>query len=209
MKEINNSEEFHYGIKSEYKRKRRIKRGRRTLLLNQKLNKFYRYSFNAVFIIVFILFIRAYVMQQVIVDGASMEATLSNEDRVVVEMISYRFSQPDHEDIVVFKPYDNSETLYVKRVIGIPGDTIHIKDGKVYVNGVSKNEKYTNEAFTFSGIASVPITLGDNEYFLLGDNRPVSLDSRDERVGVVKGNTIIGKAVADIWPIKNFKILVE
>lgn len=209
MKEINNSEEFHYGIKSEYKRKHRIKKGRQTLLLTSKLNKFYRYSFNIAFIIVFILFIRVYVIQQVIVDGASMETTLSNEDRVVIEMVSYRFSEPEQEDIVVFKPYADSETLYVKRVIGVPGDTVHIKDGKVYVNGVSKSEKYTNNAFTFSGIASVPITLGDNEYFLLGDNRPVSLDSRDERVGVVKGNTIIGKAIADIWPIKNFKILIE
>ena len=138
-----------------------------------------------------------------------METTLIDEDRVVIEMVSYKFSKPEINEIVVFNPYEDSETLYVKRVIGAPGDTVHIKDGKVYVNGVANVEPYINDAFTFSGIASEPIDLKEDEYFLLGDNRPVSLDSRDEKVGVVRGNAIIGKAIVDIWPIKNFNILIE
>ncbi len=150
-----------------------------------------------------------YVGQVTKVSGSSMESTLSDGDRLIIDKISYRFSDPERFDIVVF-PYEYEEkTYYIKRIIGLPGETIWLNDGNIYINGEILEEDYGLETFTNAGIAAEPITLGENEYFLMGDNRNNSKDSRDPLVGVVSGDTFIGKAVFRIWPLNKIGSLNE
>jgi len=137
------------------------------------------------------------------VDGESMEPVLKDKDVVITS--HYIFSSPKRFDIVVIT-IDRAEDLhYVKRVIGLPGETIQIKGNTVYINGEKLEEDtYGSTPIDDPGIAGDPITLGDNEYFVLGDNRSVSADSRKETIGVVAKGQIRGKVVFRIGPFKRF-----
>ncbi len=143
-----------------------------------------------------------YVVQRTVVSGGSMEDTLHNGESLLVEKVSYRFTNPDRFDVVVFYPdeEDRSE-YYVKRVIGLPGETIQITGDDVYIDGELLPEDYGKQAMVYSGIAEEPLLLGEDEYFLMGDNRYVSLDSRYEEVGPVHKDMIAGKAFVRIWPL--------
>ena len=148
-----------------------------------------------------------FVGQRTCVSGESMMPTLHNEDNLIVDKISYRFSNPDRYDIIVF-PYQYEEKVYyIKRIIGMPGEEVQVKDGEVYINGTLLGEKYGAEVMGNSGIAADPIQLGEDEYFVLGDNRNHSADSRDPSVGVLKGEDIIGKAWVRIWPLNSMGVL--
>ena len=148
-----------------------------------------------------------YVGQRTHVNGDSMNATLEDGDNLIVDKISYRFTDPDRFDIIVF-PYQYQEkTYYIKRIIGMPGETVQVKNGEVYINGEVLDESYGKEVMKYAGIASDPITLGEDEYFVLGDNRNNSSDSRDPSVGNIKEDQIIGKAFIRIWPLNKFGIL--
>lgn len=152
------------------------------------------------------LFVR-FVAQRTHVNGDSMNATLEDGDNLLVDKISYRFSDPERFDIIVF-PYQYQEkTYYIKRIIGMPGETVQIKDGMIYINGEILQETYGKEVMRYAGIADDPITLGEDEYFVLGDNRNNSSDSRDPSVGNIKKDQIIGKAFIRIWPLNKFGIL--
>ena len=139
--------------------------------------------------------------------GESMETTLSNGDHLIVDKISYRFRDPERYDIVVF-PYRLEEnTYYIKRIIGLPGETVQIVDGYVYINGVQLDEHYGNEIMEKPGIAAEPVTLGEDEYFVLGDNRNNSQDSRTASVGVIHRDEILGRAWVRIWPLSDFGVI--
>ena len=140
-----------------------------------------------------------------VVEGSSMEAALQNEDNLFVDKISYRFSEPERFDIVVF-PFDN-ETYYIKRIIGLPNETVQIINKKIYINGVELEENYGLEQMDDAGIAIQEIQLGEDEYFVLGDNRNHSTDSRFREVGNVKRDEIIGQAVFRWLPVENFGTL--
>lgn len=146
-----------------------------------------------------------YVAQRTIVSGSSMENTLFNADNLLVEKVSYHLVDPKRFDVVVFYPYGrDSEEYFVKRVIGLPGETIQIKGSSIYINGKKLEENYGKDPIRYQGIASDPIKLGDDEFFLMGDNREVSFDSRYEEVGPVHKDLIEGKAVLRIWPFSDF-----
>ena len=149
-----------------------------------------------------------FVGQRTSVSGSSMEPTLSNNDQLILDKISYRFSEPQRFDIIVF-PFQYAEnTFYVKRIIGLPGETVQIDlQGNIYINGQILNEDYGKETINFAGLAVEPITLGDDEYFVMGDNRNNSSDSRDPSVGNIRRSNIIGKAWVRIWPLNNFGVL--
>lgn len=148
-----------------------------------------------------------FVGQRTRVSGSSMETTLSDGDNLIVDKISYRFREPKRFEIIVF-PYQYEEhTYYIKRIIGMPGETIQVKDGKVYINGQELDEHYGNEAMIAPGIAEAPITLGRDEYFVLGDNRNHSADSRDESVGVLHRKDLLGRAWIRIWPFNKFGVI--
>ncbi len=148
-----------------------------------------------------------YVGQRTKVSGQSMETTLHDGDNLIVDKISYRFREPERFEIIVF-PYQHKEnTYYIKRIIGMPGETVQIKDGYVYINGVLLEEHYGNELMETPGIAETPITLGNDEYFVLGDNRNHSSDSRDPNVGILHREDLLGRAWIRIWPVNDFGVI--
>ncbi len=162
-----------------------------------------------VLVIIFLL-LQTFVGQHVEVNGKSMENNLFNGDHIILEKVSYRFNEPSRFDIVVFRPYETEEEKnnhYIKRVIGLPGEIVSIYDGQVYVNGEMLQENYGNEAIINAGIANNEVLLKDDEYFLLGDNRNNSVDSRSSYIGPVERNQIIGRAWVRIWPINSIEIL--
>lgn len=149
-----------------------------------------------------------YVGQRTSVSGHSMETTLSDGDNLIVDKISYRFTDPKRYDIIVF-PYKYKEnTYYIKRIIGLPGETVQVVDGYVYINGkLLESDIYGAEVMDESGIAYEPITLGEDEYFVLGDNRNHSSDSRDPSVGVLTKEDLIGRAWVRIYPFDKMGVI--
>lgn len=148
-----------------------------------------------------------FVGQRTRVSGESMETTLSDGDHLIVDKISYRFNDPRRYDIIVFPYRLEKNTYYIKRIIGLPGETVQIVEGSVYINGVLLEEHYGNEPMDEAGIASEPITLGEDEYFVLGDNRNNSQDSRAAAVGVIRRSEILGRAWVKIWPLSDFGVI--
>ena len=149
-----------------------------------------------------------YVGQRTQVSGSSMEATLSDEDHLIVDKISYGFADPERFDIIVFPFQHDKETYYIKRIIGLPGETVQIdEEGNIYIDEELLEESYGREVIQNPGRAIEPITLGDDEYFVMGDNRNNSSDSRDPSVGNIHRKDIIGRAFIRIWPLDKFGIL--
>ena len=148
-----------------------------------------------------------FVGQRTKVDGHSMEPTLSDGDNLIVDKLSYRFRDPERYDIIVF-PYQHAEnTYYIKRIIGLPGETVQVIDGYMYINGKKLDEHYGAEVMEDPGIAAEPIKLGDYEYFVLGDNlNPIS-DSRVASVGVLTRDMLIGRAWVRIYPFNKIGVI--
>lgn len=150
-----------------------------------------------------------FVGQRTRVSGSSMETTLQNGDNLIVDKISYRFRDPKRFDIIVF-PYKYEEnTYYIKRIIGMPGETIQIKeDGCVYIDGEKLvSDIYGREPIKEPQTAAEPITLGEDEYFVMGDNRNHSMDSRDPSVGKVTRSDLIGRAWVRIYPFDHIGVI--
>lgn len=148
-----------------------------------------------------------FVGQRTRVSGHSMEATLHDGDNLIVDKLSYRFRDPKRFEIIVF-PYRHKEnTYYIKRIIGLPGETVQVKDGYVYIDGEKLDENYGLEVMEDAGIAAEPIELGEDEYFVLGDNRNHSSDSRDPSVGILHRDELIGRAWIRIWPLDSIGVI--
>ncbi len=154
----------------------------------KKNNPWYIELIPYVIIFIVVLLIRTFIFTPAVVDGPSMEPTLYNNQWLLV----YKFTKIDRNDVIVFK-YDGR--YLVKRVIGLPKDTINCEDGKIYINDKELNDEYTIEDNTCTG----QVTLKNDEYFVLGDNRAVSMDSR--MIGPVKKNMILGTTNIRIFPI--------
>ena len=160
-------------------------------------------------ILVAVLFVQRFIVQPVEVNGSSMETTLSDKNHLLLEKVTYLFSKPERFDVVVFHPFEyDNEICYIKRIIGLPGETVQIIDNIIYINGEPLIENYGREnVIVDAGIASEPITLANDEYFVLGDNRNNSKDSRNETVGVVTRDSILGRAWCRIWPLTDFEFI--
>lgn len=149
-----------------------------------------------------------FVGQRTQVSGQSMMNTLMDGDQLLIDKISYNFNEPERFDIIVF-PYQEDK-LYIKRIIGMPGETVQIdQNGVIYINGQKLEESYGNAVISESqiGLASEPILLGEDEYFVLGDNRNDSRDSRMEDVGNVQRKDIVGKAWIRLYPFEEAGLL--
>ena len=126
--------------------------------------------------------------------GSSMESCLYNGQEIFLNRIIYKISSPKVGDVVVFQPNGNEKAhYYVKRVVAVPGDTLYIKDGLLYVNGEIQDD-YFNDKIAEPGLAENEITLGEDEYFVIGDNCNNSEDSRSANIGNIEKKYIIGKA---------------
>ena len=140
--------------------------------------------------------------------GQSMDVTISGGDKILLNTLNYDLSDPKRGDVVAFKPGGSkSSHSYIKRVIGLPGETIQIKDGMIYINDELYLEQRDYPVINSPGMASEPITLGADEYFVLGDNRNNSEDSRHASVGNVKRSYIEGKVWLIVSPKDHFGLV--
>ena len=158
--------------------------------------------------------IRYFLFAPILVDGLSMMPTLKDQDRMVVNKIAYKIGEPERFDIVVF--HATEEKDYIKRVIGLPGDTIEYKEDTLYINGTAYEEPYLTEyknqvidgpltePFTLEEITG-ETTVPEGEVFVMGDNRRYSKDSR--HIGTVEISEILGKTSLVYWPIKDFGLV--
>ena len=185
-----------------------VKQRKRESEIIMALKKIINTSLYLLMILGITWFILTFLAQKTIVNGTSMENTLYNGDHLIVDKISYRFKNPERFDIIVFPVEQSKRTYYIKRVIGLPGETVTIDEkGIIYINNEELEESYGKEVIYSAGIANSEITLAADEYFVLGDNRNDSSDSRDEKVGNIKKSNILGKAWIRIWPFKSFGIM--
>lgn len=140
--------------------------------------------------------------------GQSMAETLNGGDEILVNRFVYKVSNPKPNDIIVFLPNGNEKShYYIKRVIAVPGDTVLIENGVVYVNGEAFEEEVDAASIEEAGLAAEEIVLGQDEFFVLGDNRNNSEDSRYANIGNIKKEYIIGKAWFRVAPWGDFGFL--
>jgi signal peptidase I len=166
------------------------------------------------FLVVFI--IRSYIIQPFLVWGSSMAPTFLSGDYILIDELSLYFREPQRGEVVVFRHYSNSPTYsptyFIKRIIGLPNEKVLIKDNKItifnsqYPNGFVLEEKYLNSNIITETRQNRPkeFVLGPDEYFVLGDNRQFSYDSRDW--GVLKRKDIVGIAKLRLWPLKSVRV---
>lgn len=188
-------------------------------LAKRVLSVFLELALYVAIALMFMIVVPKYVVQRTEVSGPSMENTLKNKDNILVEKLSYRFDNPKRFDIIVFyhfydenvrdKNDEECYDYYVKRIIGLPGETVQIVDETIYINGNPLKENYGKDPINYQGVASEPFTLGDDEYFVLGDNREVSQDSRYEEVGNINKEDIVGRAWLRVYPFKKFGLLSD
>ncbi len=188
--------------------------GEKKVNVGVEILKFIIYIF-VIFAITF--FILHFLGQRTRVSGSSMEATLSDGDNLIVDKLTYRFSDPERFDIVVFpheEPGEKSsffnKTYYIKRIIGLPGETVYIDlNGNIFINGEKLEENYGLQRIANPGEAAKPITLGPDEYFVMGDNRNNSSDSRFINVGPISRDELTGRAWVRIYPFDEMCLLTN
>ena len=149
-----------------------------------------------------------YVVQRTEVVGSSMENTLMDGDNLLIDKLGYRWKDPERFDIIAFLYQHGEDVHYIKRIIGLPGETVRIdREGNIYIDGEILSEGYGKEVILNPGIAEAEILLGEDEFFVLGDNRNHSADSRESNVGNIRREDIVGRAWLRIWPLGDFGIL--
>ncbi len=136
----------------------------------------------------------------------SMSPVLKEGDLLSVDRITYKFFNPSRYDVVIFPSAYQENTFFIRRIIGLPGETVRIVDGDIYINGNKIKDPY-GQGVTNPGIAVDNITVGANEYFVLSDNRSAKDDSRDAAVGNISSDSIVGHAWLRLWPIERFGLI--
>ena len=165
-------------------------------------------SLYILFVLCAVYLVIHFVGQRTQVLGSSMEPKLSSDDNLIVDKFSYRFHDPERFDIIVFPFRYEDNTFYIKRIIGLPGETVQIdEEGNILIDGEILHEGYGKEVIRNPGRAYEEIQLADNEYFVMGDNRNNSLDSRDPSVSNITREEIIGRAWLRIWPLNKFGLI--
>lgn len=169
-----------------------MKKGNRMAAINRALKKIPGLTYCVVIGLSVSAIINIFVCQSVSVSGSSMEPSYHDGDRLIMEKVSYRVGNPERFDVVVFPR--NGNYYLVKRVIGLPGETVHISSsGEIFIDGRLLEESYGMESIDDAGIAGNSVVLGIGEYFVLGDNRNNSADSRNAGIGNVSIGEISGK----------------
>ncbi len=137
----------------------------------------------------------------------AMSPAVNTDDMVLVNQIAYLLTDPGRGDIIRFRSSYEAGTDFIRRVIALPGETIQIMDGKVYVNGRELKESYVSGSMQYGGTAATPYTLSRDEYYVMSDNRSNNFDSRDPTVGTVRKNSIYGRVWLRIQPWNQFGLL--
>lgn len=169
-------------------------------------NQWMEWIILAVCLVLFLYVIPNYVLQRTVVEGQSMEPNYIEGDSVLIDKLFFRLGGLDRYDVVRVYPYGRDvEAYYIKRVYGLPGETVQIIGSVIYVNGEPIEDPYRmEEEIEDPGIAAEPVTLGEDEYFVMGDNRNASDDSRADFIGPIEADEIDGKGVLVVWPLEKF-----
>lgn len=158
-------------------------------------------------VIIVVVGVRMFIAQPFVVSGTSMVPTFENKDYLIIDEISYRFQEPERGDVIVFHPPVDSATYYVKRIIGIPGDTVTIKDSVVSItsaehpDGMTLTEPYITKDAEHDNYS---VTVPEGQYFTMGDNRPASFDSR--KWGLLPKKKIIGRVFLRLYPFNQIGV---
>lgn len=147
-----------------------------------------------------------YVFRRTVVHNVSMQETLFDGDNIIMDELSYNIGDPKRFDIICFKSYKEKDLL-IKRVIGMPGETIRIDNGTIYIDDKEIKDRASLDKIENPGLAAYGVKLSDDEYFVIGDNRDESIDSRYSDVGNIKRKDILGKAALVFWPINRIGII--
>lgn len=169
------------------------------------LTEIIRFSIIAILIVIPI---RLFIAQPFIVSGASMDETFHSGEYLIVDQVSYRFEEPARGDVVIFRYPRDPSKFFIKRVIGVPGDTVTIEDRTVTITNEESPDGFTLDEPYIKSMASAPSlteTLGEREYFVMGDNRDQSSDSR--AWGVLQEERIIGRALIRLFPPSEIEYL--
>ena len=153
--------------------------------------------------VVIVLPIRTYIAQPFIVSGASMEPNFYNGEYLIVDELTYELRPPERGEVVVFRYPLNPSEFFIKRVIGLPGEKVEIKNGKITINGLELAEPYLPA--NLETAPNVKMELAESQYFVLGDNRPKSSDSRFW--GALPKEKLMGRALVRLWPIAKAGII--
>lgn len=156
--------------------------------------------FVVIFAVSVAMIIRTFIFEPVRVDGESMLYTLSNNEYMIVTKYQYLFNDPERFDVVICRYPGRGNTNFVKRVVGIPGDTVEVRDATLFVNGEPVDEPNIVNKPNYT---MPPVTVGEGEYFVLGDNRPHSNDSHI--IGTLVRDQIVGKVRLVVWPFAEFR----
>lgn len=157
--------------------------------------------------IVIVVPIRFFVAQPFVVEGESMHPTFESGDYLIVDQLSYRLGDPERGDVVVFRYPNDESVFYIKRIIGLPGETVHIEQGNTRITKVDGSELALDEEYVVTEDATYTLSrsLGSGEYFVMGDNRPKSSDSRSW--GALPERDIMGRAYIRLMPFSGFGVL--
>ncbi|MEY8352210.1 signal peptidase I [Lachnospiraceae bacterium 54-53] len=172
---------------------------------NNKLRHVVNWMVDIIVVIAFAWFLVYAYGTQITIAGHSMTPLLSSGDVVLMDRLVYDFGQPDRFDVVVFQREDRK--MNVKRVIGLPGETVQIKNDEIYIDGEKLTEPAGPGRVSLAGLAEKPVKLGEDEYFLLGDNRDSSEDSRFSNIGNVSGSQIQGKVWFRMLPLSEMELI--
>jgi signal peptidase I len=175
--------------------------------LAKKKNELWEWIKALLIAVLLAVVIRYFLFAPIVVDGLSMMPTLHDQDRMIVNKFSYTIGEPERFDIIVFHAPENKD--YIKRVIGLPGETIEYKDDTLFVNGKAYEEKYLteNKQEVIDGPLTEPlkITVPEGELFVMGDNRRFSKDSR--HIGTISMDEVLGKTSVIYWPLEDVGII--
>jgi signal peptidase I len=159
---------------------------------------------NLLVIAVLAIFITELFGEQFVMSGSSMKGTILDQDMLLIDKVSYQLGSPERFDIILFEGADGTRS--VKRIIGLPGETVQISDGQILINGAPLSYEQSG-VIQVAGLAQEPVVLDADSYFVLGDNPSFSEDSRFEQVGSVKRSSIIGKVWFCFYPVKDIGAL--
>lgn len=177
-------------------------------LENDRVRNVLRWIFEIAATLAFAALVAVTCFQSVTMQESSMEPTLSVGDKFFINRVTYKISSPERGDIIVFrKNASDDAALHIRRVIGLPGETIQIVDGRILIDGETYKEGKDFPSISNGGLAESPITLESGEYFVLGDNRNNSEDSRHGDIGIVSERYIVGKLWFTISPVKKIGFL--
>ena len=158
----------------------------------------------ALFALLLFLFIRNYVFRVAEVSGHSMEPTLSHGDFVLLSRVGYWFDDPQVGDIIAFPYREASSEFYIKRISAVAGDVVDFQNNRFVINGQECEYEFANIDLRSSGDISLPLIVDDGKFFVLGDNRNFSKDSRYQSVGSIREQEMIGRVVIRFWPLNRF-----